>query len=198
MDLQTVATTFALVLVMELGDKTLLVVLGLAARGHRPLPLFAGAVAGLAAVTLLAVTAGTLALSLLPAIWLRRAAALLFLAIGLVAMASALRRRKPEEGGLADAPPRSPSALGTAAVVALLLFAAEMGDKTQLAVIGLTAQTGAPASVFAGALAALALVTLAAAWLGRRAARIVPARWISLAGGLAFVGIGGWILAGGW
>lgn len=41
-----------------------------------------------------------------------------------------------------------------------ILFLAELGDKTQLAVIAMTAQTRKPLGVFWGAVAALALVTL--------------------------------------
>src|SRR4029453_18349310 len=47
-----------------------------------------------------------------------------------------------------------------------LVFLAEMGDKTQLAVITLTARTEAPVSVFLGASAALVAVTLVGAFLG--------------------------------
>jgi putative Ca2+/H+ antiporter (TMEM165/GDT1 family) len=41
-----------------------------------------------------------------------------------------------------------------------VLFLAELGDKTQLAIITLTSQTGNPLGVFWGALSALALVTV--------------------------------------
>ena len=41
-----------------------------------------------------------------------------------------------------------------------LVFVAELGDKTQLAVITMTARTGKPITVLVGAVVALALVTL--------------------------------------
>ena len=47
------------------------------------------------------------------------------------------------------------------------MFLAEMGDKSQLAVIGLAGQTGQPGGVFLGAVAALVLLTLVAAVVGR-------------------------------
>ena len=71
-----------------------------------------------------------------------------------------------------------------------LVFLAEMGDKTQLAVITLTARTGAPISVFLGASAALVAVTLVGAFLGGAVTRLVPADLIQKIAAAAFIVIG--------
>jgi len=71
-----------------------------------------------------------------------------------------------------------------------LVFVAEMGDKTQLAVITLTARTEAPVSVFLGASVALVAVTLVGAFLGGEVTRFVPAEVIQKIAAAAFIVIG--------
>ncbi|MDD5656084.1 MAG: TMEM165/GDT1 family protein, partial [Elusimicrobia bacterium] len=56
----------------------------------------------------------------------------------------------------------------------LALFVAEFGDKTQLAVITLTASTGKPWAVFLGASLALAVGTALGVVFGHVALKIVP------------------------
>ena len=54
------------------------------------------------------------------------------------------------------------------------LFVAELGDKTQLAVITLTCQHQRPLTIFLGASLALAAVTLLGVLGGEAATRVVP------------------------
>lgn len=75
------------------------------------------------------------------------------------------------------------------------LFLAELGDKTQLATITMTASTGKPVSVFIGAALALATVTLLGVVFGAAITRIVPELWLKRGAALLFVGIGLWMLA---
>jgi putative Ca2+/H+ antiporter (TMEM165/GDT1 family) len=70
------------------------------------------------------------------------------------------------------------------------LFLAELGDKTQLAVITLTSKTKEPIWVFAGAVIALACVTLIGVLVGEALLRIVPERVIKKIAAAAFVVIG--------
>jgi putative Ca2+/H+ antiporter (TMEM165/GDT1 family) len=70
------------------------------------------------------------------------------------------------------------------------LFIAEMGDKTQLAVFSLTADSQAPFSVFLGAGLALCVVTLIGALFGGMVTRFVPPTYLRLGAGFLFVGIG--------
>ncbi len=71
-----------------------------------------------------------------------------------------------------------------------LIFLAELGDKTQLAAIVLSAESKSPIAVFAGAVLALALVTLIAVASGGTLTRVIPARYIRMASGALFVVIG--------
>lgn len=75
-----------------------------------------------------------------------------------------------------------------------LLFLAEIGDKTQLAVLTLTAQYKSPISVFVGASLALVLVTIIGVILGEVVSRYIPVMYIQIVSGLFFVGIGLFIL----
>lgn len=70
------------------------------------------------------------------------------------------------------------------------LFIAEMGDKTQLAVITLVTDSKAPLSVLIGASAALIVVTLIGVLFGGAVTRIVPPHYLKIGAGLLFVGIG--------
>lgn len=78
-----------------------------------------------------------------------------------------------------------------AAFMTLLL--AELGDKTQLAVITLASSSKSPWSVFFGALAALTVVTALGTLLGASAARLLPETLIHRGAGLVFIGVGFWM-----
>lgn len=70
------------------------------------------------------------------------------------------------------------------------LFLAELGDKTQLAVITLTSSTRKPAWVFVGSVLALAVVSLIGVLIGESLTRVVPLNIIKKGAAAAFVIIG--------
>ncbi|MEW6388170.1 MAG: TMEM165/GDT1 family protein [Thermodesulfobacteriota bacterium] len=78
------------------------------------------------------------------------------------------------------------------------IFLAEMGDKTQLAALSMTAETRAPLAVLAGACSALFLATILGVTLGGLLTQWVPEAYLKKAAGLAFILIGGLILWGKW
>lgn len=78
------------------------------------------------------------------------------------------------------------------------VFLAEMGDKTQIATLILTAEKGTPWTVLAGACAALCFGTLLVVLLGGVVAQYVPPTIIKKAAGIAFVVIGALVLLGKW
>ncbi|MHB0876325.1 MAG: TMEM165/GDT1 family protein [Anaerolineae bacterium] len=71
-----------------------------------------------------------------------------------------------------------------------LLFVAELGDKTQLAVINMTAKHKSPLPVFLGAVLALSLVTAIGVLLGEGLTRIVPTNVLQKIAAVLFVGMG--------
>lgn len=74
------------------------------------------------------------------------------------------------------------------------LFLAELGDKTQLAVITLAAQYKSPFTVFIGASLALIIVTLIGAYAGGFVTKHIPAQYIHITAGILFIIIGTSIL----
>ena len=75
-----------------------------------------------------------------------------------------------------------------------LIFIAELGDKTQLAVMGLVTKSNSPLSVFLGAGAALLCATLLGVLFGEAILKIVPKEYIRIAAGSVFILAGGLIL----
>lgn len=83
--------------------------------------------------------------------------------------------------------------LGTAFVT---LFLAELGDKTQLAIITLTAKTESKLAVFIGASLALVFVSLLAVLFGGLLTQFIPTEWLQRIVALAFITIGVLMLFG--
>jgi putative Ca2+/H+ antiporter (TMEM165/GDT1 family) len=71
-----------------------------------------------------------------------------------------------------------------------LLFVAELGDKTQLAVISMTCKYGKPWTVFTGATLALALVTLLGVLGGQALVSVVSPSVLRKVSAVAFVVMG--------
>jgi len=84
MDWKLFASTFAAVFVAELGDKTQLATFSLAAEGASRLAVFAGSALALVTTSAIAVLAGDAVSRVVSPIWLRRAAGLLFLVLGVL------------------------------------------------------------------------------------------------------------------
>lgn len=82
---------------------------------------------------------------------------------------------------------------GTAFVT---LFLAELGDKTQLAVMTLSADSNSKLSVFLGAAAALVVVTLIGVLVGGAVSQWVPTEWLQRIVATAFILIGTLMLLG--
>jgi len=78
----------------------------------------------------------------------------------------------------------------------LTLFLAELGDKTQLAVITMTASTESKVSVFLGAALALVVVTLIGVLLGGVLSQYIPTEWLQRIVAVAFIVIGVLMLFG--
>lgn len=78
----------------------------------------------------------------------------------------------------------------------MTLFLAELGDKTQLAVITMTASTESKVSVFLGASLGLILVTLLGVLVGGVLTQWVPAEWLQRIVAVAFIVIGVLMLIG--
>ena len=78
----------------------------------------------------------------------------------------------------------------------LTLFLAELGDKTQLAVITMSADTNSKLSVFLGAALALVIVSLLGVLVGGVLSAYIPTEWLQRVVAVAFIAIGVLMLFG--
>ena len=83
MDWKLFASTFGAIFVAELGDKTQLAALSLSAGATSKWAVFAGSALALVATSAIAVGAGDIVSRYVPAIWIRRAAGVVFVAMGI-------------------------------------------------------------------------------------------------------------------
>ena len=84
MDWRLLFSTFGLVFLAELGDKTQLATLSLAATGRSRLLVFAGAALALVLTSAIAVLAGEALARVVPPVWIRRVAGAAFVVMGAV------------------------------------------------------------------------------------------------------------------
>jgi putative Ca2+/H+ antiporter (TMEM165/GDT1 family) len=82
MDWKLFASTFAAIFVAELGDKTQLAGLSLAAGSTSKWTVFAGSALALVATSAIAVVGGEAVSRLISPLWLRRIAGVVFIAMG--------------------------------------------------------------------------------------------------------------------
>jgi putative Ca2+/H+ antiporter (TMEM165/GDT1 family) len=173
-----------LIALLELGDKTQMLTISLATR--RPwAAVLAGAATGLVAATAVGATIGGVMAAALTG-WLRFikvAGGLVFIALGAWTMIQERRRRET------PAAPEPATATKRNAFLesAGLLFIAEFGDKTQLAVIILAASYAAPVSVFVGASLAVTLIAVTSVVIGANLARFLAKRWLGLVSSSLFL-----------
>lgn len=186
--LSTAGTTFLLIALAEFGDKSQLVCMTLAAR-HRGLPVLAGAIGAFAVLNLLAVLFGAAVAAWLPAWVVTATVGVLFALFGI----QALRFQDDED----DAAPEEKPGHGIFLTTFMLIFLAEFGDKTQLAVAGL-GSTAHLLPVWSGATLALAGTSAAGILAGRRLLNRLPLQWIHRVSGVFFLilaGLAFWHLA---
>lgn len=171
------AAAFVSIFIAEFGDKTQLVSLSMACR-YPPLHVLGGAMTGMALVMALAVGAGGLVAAAIPAVVITFASGLFFVIMGLYT----LLRRESREGPVAGC--------SGFYQTASLVFLAELGDKTQMAALLLSAHFSRPLAVFGGAMAAMFLNHALAVYLGGRLLSRVSPRLLKSATAFLFIGIG--------
>lgn len=87
MDFRVMLTTFGVIFLAEMGDKTQLAAMTMSAQTKNPWAVFAGASLALVAVSALGIIAGGLIGDYVPLIWVKRVAAVSFIAIGALMLA---------------------------------------------------------------------------------------------------------------
>ena len=170
-------STFTLIALAELGDKSQLVCMTLAAR-HRHWPVILGATTAFIALNTLAVLFGAGVAAWVPERVTAGLVAVLFGAFGIYALC------KQDDGESEDVAERSGH--GIFLTTLLLIFVAEFGDKTQIAVAGLAGSFD-PVPVWLGATSALVMVSVLGVWAGRTVLQRLPLLWLHRVSGGVFL-----------
>jgi putative Ca2+/H+ antiporter (TMEM165/GDT1 family) len=176
------ATAFALIVPVEVPDKTFVATLLLASR-YAPWPVWLGVTAAFGVQCAVATIAGH-AIGLLPELPVKLVAAGLFAVGAAVLLRQALRTKQPDtalEYAEKLAEPRI-SRRRAASTSFLVLFAAEWGDLSQLLTAGLVAGGHPAVPVFIGSWLGLALVAGAAVLLGQvllRYVKVAAVRYVA-------------------
>ncbi len=84
MDLKLALSTFGLVFLAELGDKTQLATLSLAASGKSRLAVFVGSAAALVVTSGIGVLVGEAVSRAVPPVWIHRVAGIAFVVMGIL------------------------------------------------------------------------------------------------------------------
>jgi putative Ca2+/H+ antiporter (TMEM165/GDT1 family) len=87
MDWRVVVTTFGVIFLAEMGDKTQLAAMMMAAQTRRPWAVLIGASVALACVSAIGIAVGGLLSEYLPIVWIKRSAAIAFIVIGALILA---------------------------------------------------------------------------------------------------------------
>ena len=173
----------AIVALAEMGDKTQLLSLVLAARFRKPWPIVLGIFVATLANHALAGAVGAWVTQLLGPQLLRWVLGASFIAMALWMLIP--DKLDDDEGG-GDAP-----RWGVFGTTVLAFFLAEMGDKTQIATVMLAARyPDYLVWVVAGTTFGMMLANAPVVWLGERITRRVPIRTVHLVSAALFAGMG--------
>ena len=179
-----------LVAVAEIGDKTQLLALLLAARFRRPWPIIGGILVATIANHMLAAAVGAAAGAYLQGPWMRWTLGLAFLAFAVWALV-------PDKFDEARDDPKTRAGDSIFWTTAAAFFFVEMGDKTQVATAALAARFHEVLVVAAGTTLGMMIANAPAVLIGGVAAERLPLKLIRGLAAAAFAGIGVWILATG-
>lgn len=173
----TILSSFSLIFLAEMGDKSQLVCMLLASR-YRALPVILGASVAFSLLNALAVTVGSALSLVIPAPVMAAFVALLFFAFG----CKTLFEKVEEDGDI-----KEKSGHNLFLTAFLMIFIAEFGDKTQLAVAALGASSN-PIEVYVGATAALIATSILGALSGKWLTQFISPAILHRVGGLLFIG----------
>ncbi len=170
-----------IVALAEMGDKTQLLTLVLAARFKKPWTIVGGIfVATVVNHTLAGALGAWVTTVVNPQIlrWLLGASFLLMAVWMLI----------PDR--LEDSADRQSPKLGVFATTAVVFFLAEMGDKTQIATVMLAAKYEAYAAVVVGTTLGMMLASAPVVWFGDRITQLVPLQIVHIVSALIFATLG--------
>ena len=171
----------AIVAIAEMGDKTQLLALVLAARFRKPWPIVLGILAATLANHALAGAVGAWVTTFIGPQTLRWV-------LGACFVAMAVWMLIPDKLDEEEAP--TVSRWGVFGTTLVAFFLAEMGDKTQIDTVMLAAKYNTYLWVVAGTTLGMMLANAPVVWLGERITRLVPLRIVHLVSAAIFLVLG--------
>jgi len=177
-----------LVALAEMGDKTQLLALLLAARFRKPWPIVWGILVATLVNHGLAGGLGAWVTQLVGPEVLRWVLGVSFLAMAVWMLVP----DKLDEEETSVTPK-----LGVFGTTVIAFFLAEMGDKTQIATVMLAAEYQSWAWVVAGTTLGMMLANAPVVWFGERITRLVPLPWVHRTSAAVFVVLGLLVLTNG-
>ena len=181
------AVSTGVVALGEIGDKTQLLALLLAARWRQPKPIIAGILVATLANHALAGWLGAWLTSVVDPAWMRWILGGSFIAVALWMLV-------PDEVDATEG--RGIGRLGVFGITLVAFFLAEMGDKTQVATVMLAAKYQSLPAVVLGTTLGMMIANVPAVLLGERAVKVVPAHWVHRIAAVVFALLGVAVLAG--
>ena len=178
-----------LVALAEMGDKTQLLSLLLAARFRKPVPIIAAILFATILNHALAAAIGQWVTAWVSADVLRW-----MLGISFLLMAGWMLI--PDQLGDEDEEIARWQRYGVFGMTFILFFIAEIGDKTQIATVALAARFDALVPVLAGTTIGMMIANVPAVLIGDKMAGKLPLKWIHGVAALIFAGLGLWALLG--
>jgi putative Ca2+/H+ antiporter (TMEM165/GDT1 family) len=178
--LESFLVSAGVVALAEIGDKTQLLALLLAAKFRKPLPIVAGILGATLANHAFAGALGSWITAMLGPATLRWLLGLSFIGMAIWTLI-------PDNLDESDAKLARFGVFGTTLVA---FFLVEMGDKTQIATIALAAQYHAFLSVVAGTTLGMMIANVPAVFLGDRIAHRMPVRLVHGVAAMIFAILG--------
>jgi putative Ca2+/H+ antiporter (TMEM165/GDT1 family) len=177
-----ITTSYALIIAAEIGDKSQLVCMTLAAR-YRATPVIIGAITAFSLLNTLAVIFGVAIANWVPAYLVAAIVGVLFAVFGILALF--FTEGEDEDEALSE---KSSHSLFLTTFI--LMTVAEFGDKTQLAVVALSS-TAMPEAIWVGSTLALITTSVLGVLAGRTLLQKIPISLLHRLSGILFI-----ILAG--
>lgn len=175
-----ITTTFLLILVAELGDKTQLAIISLSSN-YKGLHVFAGAMLAFLAVDGISLAVGGPLLALLPMRFVLIVSGIVFIIFGIIPFI--IKKEKEDVK-----PHERRSNLPLLACFSLISLM-ELGDKTQIITITLAAEIS-PILVLLGITLAFALLTGVAVIMGAKLLSRLPLKWLKIGTSALFIVLG--------
>jgi len=183
--MEALVQSFLLVFVSEMGDKTQLLALILAAKFRKPVPILMGILVATILNHALASYVGTFVTHFVSPEILKWVLAATFIGFGLWMLVP------DQDEGFEDK-----RQWGPFLTTAVAFFFAEMGDKTQLATVALGAKFAAPVAVTMGTTLGMMGADGLAVFFGHRFTHRVPMKWVHRIASALFILFGIGILIG--